>query len=209
MRERIATQWFKTKRYLAQPILLSRITFWIVIAIVGLTFGGIVYGALALREDAKNDREALAERDDRLAAAIGRIESLEHPTRAEVRRQIRRLVRGLEPGQARAIARRAGIIFATEDAPAGDSDDRPSSGDDSPSQPTPREPRPRVIPGQPGPPGPPGPPGEPGPPIDLPEPPRPELPDLPDLPEIPEIPDPPNRPELPVCDLLPLPIICP
>jgi hypothetical protein len=63
---------------------------------LGLLLGGLIYLADREADNARDQREALRDRDDRLADAIRRIEGLERLTQAEARALLRRLLRELE-----------------------------------------------------------------------------------------------------------------
>lgn len=80
--------------------------------VIGLTLAGVVYVRQIGSDTAARQRTQLFQNDvrqraanARLADAVRRLSKLEHPTKAEVRAEIGRLLRQITPAQARRLAR--------------------------------------------------------------------------------------------------------
>lgn len=187
----------KALRWLSGPYIPNRLLFFGTMFTVGMLIGAFAW--VAKREDARADRERAEERhnrkqaDDKLQAAIDRINALEHPTKRDIRRLIRNILKDLTPEQAQRIRERADQIIGSPLDGSSPSPSEPPSNSPAPGNPG--------TPGVPGPPGPPGTPGVPSPP-QLPNPPPTPVPPGP-------IPRPPTLP-LPEIPSLPcIPLICP
>lgn len=189
-------------RWLAAKVEVNRGVILAFSLMLGVLLGGLVYVGREQLNDAQSQRDALHERDRQLGAAIGRIERLERPTPADVRRQVRRLLRSVTPVQARRLQQRAGGPQAPPGLPGdGGGSNGPGGGPGPQGPPSGEGPR-----GGTGPPGPPGPQGVPVLPSPVPPEPMPPVPTVPEIPPVPPVPGAPGLGGL-VCNLLPL--LCP
>jgi hypothetical protein len=91
---------------------------------------GLLLGGLILLADRQFDEGR--KRDRQIREAVARLDALERPSPAEIRRLIRRLLRGLTPEQAREIRERA-----VRPEPFGGGGRSPGTGPQSPPRPPP------------------------------------------------------------------------
>lgn len=95
------------RQWATEPVAVTRAKIIVLAWVLGLILGGLTLLAVNAIEDAAQHRADLEARDRQIAAAVARLDQLERPTNAELRRRLAFALGALTPAQARRILTRA------------------------------------------------------------------------------------------------------